>query len=75
LAGSRPRSTSEQPDEKILAIFDAFSDWFASDSYQGCLFVNTLLERHDQSGPVREAATEKLLAIRALLKPIAETGG
>ena len=41
------------PGGSILAIFDALDEWFGQADYEGCLFINTLLETRDQSSPVR----------------------
>jgi AcrR family transcriptional regulator len=40
---SRQRGTT--PEEQLLAIFDVMHDWFrARDGYEGCSFINVLLE-------------------------------
>jgi AcrR family transcriptional regulator len=44
------------PGGSILAIFDALDEWFGQGDYEGCLFINTLLETRDQSSAVRKAA-------------------
>jgi AcrR family transcriptional regulator len=42
-AQSRQRGTT--PDEQLLAIFDVMHDWFQNrDGYEGCSFINVLLE-------------------------------
>jgi AcrR family transcriptional regulator len=63
------------PKARILAIFDAFDDWFRQDSFQGCLFTNTLLETHDRPGPVRAAAVDGLAEVRTVLRRLAEGAG
>ena len=57
---------------KILALFDAFDEWFRRDDYQGCLFARTLLERRSPESPVRGAAVAGLANIRALIRQLAE---
>jgi AcrR family transcriptional regulator len=59
----------------VLAIFDAFHDWFAQDSYQGCLFTNVLLETHDRSSSVRMTSVARLAIIRELVQRFAEQEG
>jgi AcrR family transcriptional regulator len=39
-AHSRPAD----PEERLLAIFDVFDDWFQRDDFEACSFVNVLLE-------------------------------
>jgi AcrR family transcriptional regulator len=60
---------------RLLAIFDLFDEWFRRDDYEGCLFINTLLEVHDRDNPIHAAAAGKRAAIRALLGRWAEEAG
>src|SRR5438270_14082798 len=39
-------------EEQLLAIFDLFDEWFRRDDYEGCSFVNVLLEVRDLDHPV-----------------------
>ena len=57
---------------RLLAIFDLFDEWFRRDDYEGCLFINTLLEVHDRDNPLHAAAAEKRARIRELLRRWAE---
>ena len=52
-AGSSPRRcvVRRLPAGVILAIFDALDEWFGQADYEGCLFINTLLETRDQLEP------------------------
>jgi AcrR family transcriptional regulator len=61
--------------ERLLAIFDLFDEWFRRDDYEGCLFINTLLEVHARGNPLHAAAAEKRARIRALLSRWAEEAG
>ena len=63
------------PASRLLAIFDAFDDWFRRDDYEGCLFARALLETRDQASPVRAAAATGLANIRAFIRPLAEQAG
>jgi AcrR family transcriptional regulator len=63
------------PEEQLLAIFDAFDDWFHQKPFEGCLFINTLAEAHHQSAKVREAAVGALAEIRALVGDLAAAAG
>jgi AcrR family transcriptional regulator len=62
-------------EERLLAVFDAFDDWFHEDGYGGCLFTNTLVETHERSGPISAAAIAGLAEIRALLRELAAEAG
>ena len=63
------------PDERLLAIFDVFHDWFQREDMEGCSFVNVLLEVDDRTSPVRDAAVEHLAAIREFLATLAREAG
>ena len=43
------------PAERLLAIFDVFDGWFRKRSFEGCSFINVLLES-DPKSPLRRAA-------------------
>jgi AcrR family transcriptional regulator len=59
----------------LLAIFDAFDDWFRRDDFRGCLFANALLETRDPASPVHTAAATGLSNIRDLISSLAKDAG
>lgn len=59
----------------LLAIFDAFDDWFRQDDFQGCLFANALLETRDPWSPVHAAAATGLSNVRDLISSLAKDAG
>jgi AcrR family transcriptional regulator len=63
------RATS--PEARLLAIFDVFDGWFHKKSFEGCSFINVLLESKVDS-PVRRAAAIHLAKIRAIVRGLAE---
>jgi AcrR family transcriptional regulator len=63
------RATS--PETRLLAIFDVFDGWFHKKSFEGCSFINVLLESKADS-PVRRAASIHLAKIRAIVRGLAE---
>ena len=60
---------------RILALFDAFDEWFRRDDYEGCLFARALLETRDPSSAVRNAAVTGLENVRALVRGLAAEAG
>jgi AcrR family transcriptional regulator len=56
---------------RLLAIFDVFDGWFHKKSFEGCSFINVLLESKANS-PVRRAAIIHLAKIRAIVRRLAE---
>jgi AcrR family transcriptional regulator len=59
------------PDERLLAIFDVFDGWFPKKTFEGCSFINVLLESKVDS-PVRRAAAIHLSKIRAIVRSLAQ---
>lgn len=65
----RRRETS--PHARLLAIFDVFDEWFRKSDFEGCSFINVLLEANID-GPIRQAAGHHLYNIRCFLQELAE---
>ena len=63
------------PAERMLAIFDMFGEWFATDDFEGCSFINVMLELPVAGHPVREACVRHLAEIRAFVAGLAEQAG
>ena len=61
--------------ERMLAIFDVFGEWFARDDFEGCAFVNVLLEFDEAVHPIRLASVEHLANIRGFVSEFAEQAG
>src|SRR6476620_2656428 len=62
-AGAEARAAT--PAGRLLAIFDVFGEWFAREDFEGCSFINVMLEVTDPEHPVRLASVQHLVAIRA----------
>ena len=39
---------AEEPGARMLAIFDVFGEWFAREDFEGCAFINVMLELDDR---------------------------
>jgi len=68
------KSRHEDPQARLLAIFDVFDDWFRKRDFEGCSFINVLLESEKDSA-VRKAAAVHLKKIRAILHELAVEAG
>lgn len=68
------RSRATDPRERLLAVFDAFHDWFQSPEFEGCPFINVLLEYGNDS-KMHTAAAHHLAQIRAILRELAVEAG
>jgi AcrR family transcriptional regulator len=65
------RRRGDTPEEQLLAIFDAFDEWFRGKDYEGCSFVNVLFEM-GAGHPGGEASIHHLDHIRAIVRGLAE---
>jgi len=63
------------PRERLLAIFDVFDEWFHQSDFEGCSFINVLLETYEPDHPVREASVAYLANIRVFLRGLAKAAG
>jgi AcrR family transcriptional regulator len=61
--------------ERLLAVFDVFEEWFRRRDFEGCFFVNTLLEFDDRKHPLHQASRRHLARIRVFLTRLAEEAG
>jgi hypothetical protein len=68
---SEIKSRATNPEARLLAIFDVFDGWFRTKKFEGCSFINVLLESKVDS-PVRRAAAIHLAKIRAMVRSLAE---
>ena len=68
---SEIKRRAKTPEGRLLAIFDVFDGWFHKKSFEGCSFINVLLESKPDS-PVRKAAAIHLAKIRAIVRGMAE---
>lgn len=51
----RVRQKAHDPKERLLALFDAYGEWFATKSFRGCPLMNAAAEFPDQNSKVRQA--------------------
>jgi AcrR family transcriptional regulator len=63
------------PQGRALAVFDALDQWFHGPDYEGCSFINTLLEVTDRASPVYQEAVRHLDMILNVLEAYAEDAG
>lgn len=63
------------PEEQLLAIFDLFDEWFHREDFEGCAFVNVMLETADLDHPVGRASADHLENIRGVLRTLADEAG
>lgn len=70
--GSQARGST--PEERLLAIFDVFDEWFRSDDFDGIAFITVLVEM-GRDHPLGKAAVEHLANLRAVVQRRAALAG
>jgi AcrR family transcriptional regulator len=73
LAEARKRGATGE--EQLLAIFDLFGEWFAAEDFEGCSFINILLEYDDRDHPARQESEAALARLRVVLRALANEAG
>jgi AcrR family transcriptional regulator len=68
------RRRGSDPEQRLLAIFDLFDEWFARSDYEACSFVNILLELGG-AHPVGRACVAHLENIRTIVSTLAGEAG
>jgi AcrR family transcriptional regulator len=64
-----------RPADRLLAIFDVFDEWFRRPDFEGCSFINVLLEHPDPADPIHRAGVTYLRGIRAMIEGLAREAG
>lgn len=59
-------------EERVLAIFDSLREWFGTDTFRGCAFVNATVELSDPDHPAREAVLDHKARTRAWVAELVE---
>jgi len=68
------RRRGATPEDRLLAIFDVFDDWFQQDDFEACSFINVLLEMGPDH-PAGQASLTHLENIRSTVRTLAQEAG
>jgi AcrR family transcriptional regulator len=66
---------SDDPAQRLLAVFDVFDEWFRREDFEGCSFINVLLEIAEPQSKLHHASAQYLAKIRALVVDLARDAG
>lgn len=68
---ARARGRGATPEARLLAIFDIFDEWFNTPEFEGCSFINVVLEMRPSHAAGR-AGIEHLAEIRDIVTRLAD---
>jgi AcrR family transcriptional regulator len=74
LVEAEVQKRGSDPEERLLAIFDVFDEWFHRDDFEACSFINVLLEMGSHH-PAGGASVEYLDHIRSIVRRFADEAG
>jgi hypothetical protein len=66
---------ADNAQEQLLSIFDVFDEWFRAPGFEGCSFINVMLEHPDPTDRVHRAGVAYLAGIRGFLEGLARGAG
>jgi AcrR family transcriptional regulator len=69
------RRRARQPAARLLVVFDVFDEWFRRSDFEGCSFINVMLEHPDPADPVHRASVSYLAGIRGFLEELVREAG
>lgn len=69
------RRGGEDPVAQLRCVFDVLRDWFATDGFNGCLFISAASEFPSPHDPAHKAAKANVDAIRAAIVEVATKAG
>jgi len=66
---------SQDPVERLLALFDVLGEWFASADFRGCVFINAAAEYGGADDPIHAAAAEHKRLVEGYVVGLARAAG
>lgn len=71
----RRRAGAGNPRGQLLAIFDAFDEWFRESDFRGCMFMNAATEFPDDNDPIHQTAISHGRHLAELILKLAQQAG
>jgi AcrR family transcriptional regulator len=68
-------ATSDQPRERLLALFELAKSWFNDPDFCGCIFVNAAVEYSEPGHPINACARAFKTLLRGVAREQAALGG
>ena len=63
---------AENPEDRLLAIFDILEEWFNSKNFSGCLFVRAMGEYPEEGTSIRSVCQESKILTQRYIQSLAE---
>ncbi len=63
------------PRKRLLTVFDVFDEWFRAPNFEGCSFINVMLEHPDGAHPIHRAGAAYIARIRDFIEDLARQAG
>jgi AcrR family transcriptional regulator len=70
IARLAPRQEGDLRMRRVLAFFDGLDEWFRSDSFNGCTFINASAEYPHEGCPIHQACEEHKALVLATLEEL-----
>lgn len=71
----RMDDVADAPQDKLLAMFDALGEWFAQDTYRGCMFIKASAEYQELDDPIHAQSTEHKRLLQDHVASLAKQAG
>ena len=68
-------ASSDQPRDRLLALFELAKSWFDDPDFYGCIFVNAAVEYSEPGHPINACAREFKTLLRGFALEQAQAGG
>lgn len=72
---SEVNQRAADPSGRLLAIFDVFDGWFRKSEFEGCSFINVLIEAGDTESRIYQESARYLARIRNFIEDLAKEAG
>ncbi|NKB50454.1 MAG: TetR family transcriptional regulator [Alphaproteobacteria bacterium] len=66
---------TQDPVERLSAIFDVLGDWFDAADFRGCTFINAAAEYGDHASPIHAAVAEHKRLVEGYIAELAVAAG
>ncbi len=68
-------AAGHNPEKRLLAVFDWLENWFATESFKGCVFIRAASEYPEPTHPIHQAAWRHKIAVQAILTDLCAAAG